>query len=147
MQLHTIGVTEKKRIYTPVDKVTFPTPDDYFLISRSYDCNGIYLSKQHFARFAMGTPEWALNYAMEYNEGLPKVIDARTPFLKGEPVTLDEGAIIPFGWQPNTRRLAGLNVPYGTIWPDGWKKGDPLPVWECCPPRLVKAEYEATKGY
>lgn len=147
MQVHSVSIVKKKRVYTPVEKVTFPTPDDYFLVSRTYDCNGIYLNMQHFTRFAMGTREPDFKWAIERLEGLPVVRDARTPFLKGEPVTLDEGAIIPFGWQPNGRGVKGLNIPYGTIWPEGWKKGDPLPMWECCPPRIVKAEYEATKGY
>lgn len=147
LQLHTGSVVEKKWVFTPAGKPAFPTKVKYYLVSRNYDCNGIYLNMQHFSEMPSGTIKEAFEWVMGLYKDVPMVVDARTPFLKGEPVTLDEGATIPFGWKPNTRRLAGLNVPYGTIWPEGWKSTDPLPEWECCPPRLVEAEYEATKGY
>lgn len=146
-QLYRRAPLDQWPLYTPVAKPSFPTPKRYDLIARIYDCNHIFLHLWRFSAFHMGTTQEAFERVMKEVEAQPMVVDMRTPFLKGEPVTLDEGATIPFGWQPNARKLPGLTVPYGTIWPEGWKSTDPLPEWECCPPRLVEAEYEATKGY
>lgn len=118
----------------------FPTTKVLFRVTRSYDCNGIYLQTQAYARYEEGMEKWWFDRYAAVEDPTPVVVDARSPFLKGERVTLDEGAIIPFGWKPNSRGVAGLHIPGGTIWPPDWKKGDPFPKWDCCPARLL--EYE-----
>lgn len=138
--LHIAVIVDNKTRYVAAGKPTFPTTDNLFLVSRSYDCNGIYLQTLQFARYNAPITQALLEKWLKLYEDIPLVVDARTPFLKGEPVTLEEGAIIPFGWKPNGRRVTGLTVPYGTIWPPDWKKGDPLPHWECCPIPLLEQE-------
>lgn len=140
LTFYTVEIDEGKRVYIPHGSGPYPTTEDLFLVSRTYDCNQIWLSEQHFATFTKGTSEQLMDLALEPYKDIPMIVDVRTPFLKGVPVTLDEGAIIPFGWKPNLRELPGLNVPYGTIWPDGWSKGDPLPKWECCPMKLFEED-------
>jgi len=161
------GVTREKRVKWPLDwspgdpvpegitipegtvfpeewsfYLRFPTTKNLFLVSRSYDCNGIYLQTLPFARYNAPITRELLAHWLKLYEDMPLVEDARTPFLKGEKVTLDEGAIIPFGWKPNGRRVTGLHVPYGTIWPPDWKKGDAFPEWQCCPVPLLEQERE-----
>lgn len=134
--IHVDGKTK----YIVAGPLTFPTKVKLFRVTHSYDCNGIYLQTLAYATYNEPIDKWFYDRYIEVGDMTPVVVDARTPFLKGEPVTLDEGAIIPFGWKPNTRRLPGLNVPYGTIWPADWKKGDPFPYWECCPHHLLEAD-------
>lgn len=120
----------------------FPTEENLFLTSRSYDCNGIYLQTLPFARYNAPITLVLMQKWLKLYEDIPLVVDARTPFLKGERVKLEEGAIIPFGWKPNSRGVAGLTIPYGTIWPADWKKGDPFPEWDCCPAHILEHEEE-----
>lgn len=120
--------------------ITFPLKKVLYRCWRTYDCNGIYLNMWHYQRFGEGTPQYMFEQASELAEKEPLIRDARSPFLKGERVILAEGAIIPWGWKPNSRGVAGLTIPGGTIWPPDWKKGDAFPAWDCCPPNLLEIE-------
>lgn len=140
MALYTSAVVRGKRVYTSAPEAGFPNPDPLYMLSRSYDCNGILLTITHHARFGQNTSRALAKVAFDQIREAPMFLDIRTPFLKGEPVTVDEGFTIPFDWRPDTRRLPGLNVPRGTIWPEGWEPGDALPHWECCPTQLFEPE-------
>jgi len=120
--------------------IKFPSQETLFLTSRSYDCNGIYLQTLPFARYNAPVLLYVLERALAKLEDMPLIVDARTPFLKGERVVLADGAIIPWGWKPNSRGVVGLTIPGGTIWPPDWKKGDAFPKSDCCPPNILEIE-------
>lgn len=119
--------------------ITFPLKKHLYRCWRNYDCNGIYLNMWHYQHFGEGCTQSMFDRMTELLEGVPLVRDVRSRFLKGEKVKLEEGAVIPIGWKPNRRRLAGLYVPPGTIWPPDWRVGDPFPEWDCCPLQLLGA--------
>lgn len=107
-----------------------------------YDCNGIYLNMWHYTHFGEGTTKSQFDRVTEIDAAQHLIRDARSPFLKGERVKQAEGAIIPFGWKPNSRGVVGFYFPAGMIWPPDWKKGDAFPEWDCCPANILEYEEE-----